>query len=251
MRQVSSMGVQQYETGITKKRLHALLDIYFSDIAATCPYQTEQRAVYRQALFAPLPDHIMEHFLEVGYRRNGNCIYTMCCPDCTACVPLRINPLEFKPNRNQRRVRQRNRDVEVRQGPLHMDRAGQALFDSFLRTRYAAAGGTAEEYYRHFFANTLTTTMEIRYIAAGKLIGISVVDFGVNWLNAVYFAFDPSEGERSPGTYNILHLIDFCRQHNITHLYLGYWIEEVAAMNYKTNFKPNWLRLNDQWCQQK
>jgi len=243
------MGVQQYDNAGAEKQLHALLDIYFSDVAAACPYRPGWKAVYRQALFSPLPDHVMGHFLDAGYRRNGNCIYTMQCPDCAACLPLRINPLEFKPNRNQRRVLRRNRDVEARQGPLSMDRTGQGLFNAFLRTRYAAAGGTAGEYYRDFFFNTVTTTMEIRYTAADRLLGIAIVDFGVNWLNAVYFAFDPAAGDRSPGTYNVLYLIDFCRQHNIDHLYLGYWIEEVSAMSYKKNFNPHWLRFKGQWQQ--
>ena len=76
---------------------------------------------------------------------------------------------------------------------------------------------------------------------------MTVADCGAHFVNAVYFYFDPAESRRSPGTYNILHLIDLCRRKNISYLYLGYWIEEVTAMRYKANFKPHYLLRDKVW----
>ena len=78
-------------------------------------------------------------------------------------------------------------------------------------------------------------------------MGNSIVDIGENWLNAVYFYFDTTESSRSLGTYNILTLIDFCIQKSIDYLYLGYYIEGVSAMDYKSRFRPYYLRQREQW----
>ena len=64
---------------------------------------------------------------------------------------------------------------------------------------------------------------------------------------AVFFYFDPAEEKRSPGTYNILYLIDFCRQKKIKFIYLGYWIENVKPMSYKAKFKPHYILQDNNW----
>ena len=79
------------------------------------------------------------------------------------------------------------------------------------------------------------------------IIGNGIIDIGENWMNAVYFYFDPDEAHRSLGTFNILTMIDFCLQKKIDHLYLGYYIPDVSAMDYKARFKPFYLRQNNKW----
>ena len=60
------------------------LEQYFVDISTGCPYGLEQKSVYHQAMFTSLDDAAVGHFLENGYRRNGNCMYAMRCPSATA-----------------------------------------------------------------------------------------------------------------------------------------------------------------------
>ena len=68
-------------------------------------------------------------------------------------------------------------------------------------------------------------------------------------MNAVYFYFDPEDSSRSLGTFNILHLINLCRELNIENLYLGYWIGDVKEMNYKASFSPHYLLKEHTWQQ--
>jgi len=82
---------------------------------------------------------------------------------------------------------------------------------------------------------------------AGRLIGASIADIGRNWVNAVYFYFDPDESSRSLGTSNIITLVDLCRKWGIDYIYLGYYIREVTAMSYKTAFKPHALLEEGRW----
>lgn len=220
---------------------------YFFDIEVECPYGMNETAVYRQQQFVSLPDPLFEKFLEAGFRRNGNTLYTMVCPSCRKCTPIRIEPSEFQPNRNQKRVMRRNEDLDISMNALKITEEKLALCGKFLETRFPGKGNSAVGYYGTFFANSVTSTLEIEYRFKEKLVGVGVVDIGEAWLNAVYFYFDPDEGKRSPGTFNITYLIELCRKNKIKKYYLGYLIRELQAMQYKQNFKPHYLLQNGVW----
>ncbi len=220
---------------------------FFYDIPVECPYGFAETAVYRQQQFPALPDPLFENFLAAGYRRNGNTLYTMVCPNCRRCTPIRVNPAAFKKNRNQKRVWQRNKDVTVSLNPLKITEEKLSLCGRFMKERYPGKGNSAVGYYGTFFANSITNTLDVEYRVDERLIGVGIIDIGINWLNAVYFYFDPDIAKRSPGTFNILHLIELCRSNEIDHFYLGYLIHDVKAMQYKQNFNPHYILSDGQW----
>ena len=229
------------------ERIRSELQQYFVHSSIECPYGLPCQAVYNQALFDTMPDFIMEVFLASGYRRNGNVIYNMHCSGCRACVPLRIDPKEFHPNRNQKRIWHKNRDITVTINPITCSGENMALLEKFLKARFPGRDSSPLDYYTGFFLNHITNTVEFSYRVGSELIGVAVVDLSTNWLNAVFFYFDPAEEKRSPGTYNILYLIDFCRQKKIKFIYLGYWIENVKPMSYKAKFKPHYILQDNNW----
>ncbi len=228
-------------------RLERQLDRFFVNMRMDCPYHLPYTATFYQALFGPLTDHIMELFLAAGYRRNGNSLYTMRCTSCSACIPIRLHPGEFRMNRGQRRVLRKNSDLSVHFNSVQMNDENLQLCERFLRQRYPQKNNTALGYYSGFFLNHIVTSLELHYRLDGRLIGNGIVDVGENWLNAVYFYFDPVEAKRSLGTFNILTMIDFCLQKRIDYLYLGYYIAGVPAMDYKARFHPHYLRTDEIW----
>lgn len=230
-------------------RFIAKLAPYFVDTPAKCPYGLDRLAVYHQAGFSFLPPAILDEFLAAGYRRNGNTIYAMCCPDCTACVPIRLATTTFRPSRNMRRVRERNQDLDIGVGPLEVTPEKLHLLDRFLSSRYPGRPGTAQDYYSGFFVNSLAPTMEISFRLSGQLVGVSIVDLAPPSLSAVYFYFDPAFEKRSPGTFNILYLTELAKREHCEYLYLGFWIDAVAAMAYKARFRPHSLLVNGEWLQ--
>ena len=223
------------------------LERLFSHAAAECPYDMAEEAVYHQAAFGLLPDDVMGNFLAHGYRRNGNCMYTMRCRSCSLCVPIRLKPERFHLNRNQRRVWMKNQDVAVEIAPLTMSRENTDLLQRFLSTRFPAGRSSAESYYSGFFITSIARCVEIRYRVDGELLGVAIVDTACAWMNAVYFFFDPGQGWRSPGVLNILTLAHICRTHKIGCLYLGYWIDGRAGMSYKSAFRPHELLIDGVW----
>ncbi len=221
---------------------------HFGQFTADCPYGLPHQASFCQALFGPLADRAMELFLAAGFRRNGNVLYTMRCCDCMACIPIRIRATAFQPNRNQRRTMKKNQDLTISFHPLVVDEEHRLLCDRFLAARYPGSKeNSGAAYYQDFFCNTMVNSMCIDLRLDGKLLGASIIDLGENWMNAVYFYFDPEERQRSLGTFNIVTLVDICLDMGISFLYLGYYIEGIAAMRYKKHFKPHQLFVAGGW----
>lgn len=229
------------------RSLHARVHHLFIDIDISCPYGLPYLSTFHQATFAPLGERAMELFLAAGYRRNGNSLYSMSCRECAACIPIRLHPEEFLANRNQRRTLARNQDVTKTLLPLQPTREDYLLCEKFLQCRYPRENNTAIGYFRDFFVNNIVNSAELQYRVDGRLVGTAIIDIGYNWLNAVYFYFDPDESRRSLGTYNILSLIELCREWDIEFLYLGYFIPPVSAMSYKANFYPHYLFIDNHW----
>jgi arginyl-tRNA--protein-N-Asp/Glu arginylyltransferase len=245
----SSDYVTEHNSTLSQEalRIKAELQQYFAHSAIECPYGMPYMAVYNQALFDTMPDSLMGLYLASGYRRNGNVIYTMHCKECQACTPIRIDPEKFKANRNQKRTWNKNLDISVEVTPLTCSQENFTLLEKFLTVRYPGRDSSALDYYNGFFLNHITTTVEVSYRIGSRLVGVSIVDLSTTWLNVVFFYFDPAEEKRSPGTFNILYLIDFCRQKEIKLVYLGYWIKDVNQMNYKANFKPHYILHDGTW----
>ncbi len=189
----------------------------------------------------------MGTLLAAGYRRNGNNVYTMRCPDCRDCRPIRLAVRQFIPNRSQRRTLRNNHDVTIELGPLVPNSEKIALLEKFFAQRFPGRNNSAIDYYAGFFLNSSDFSIEIRYLQDDRLIGLGILDVGSSWLNAVYFFFDPDKSRRSLGTFNILQLINLCREYGLEHLYLGYTITAIQAMRYKTAFLPHQILSDGTW----
>ena len=227
--------------------LQPQLEKYFIEVDVDCPYELPQTATFFQGMFGPVPDHVMELFLAAGYRRNGPFLYAMRCKTCHGCVPIRLLTTEFLPSRSQKRVMRKNRDVKKSIKPVEASEENIALCDKFLADRYPSHSNSGAAYYSGFFQNSIVSTVEVRFRVEERLLGNGIIDVGGNWMNAVYFYFDPDEKKRSLGTFNILSMVDLCRQMEIDYLYLGYHIDQIPAMNYKRKFKPHHLYLDSKW----
>lgn len=53
--------------------------------------------------------------------------------------------------------------------------------------------------------------------------------------------------KRSPGTYAILRQIEETKKRGLPYLYLGFWIDDVPNMSYKTKFQPLEVFVQEQW----
>ena len=176
-----------------------------------------------------------------GFRRSGAHVYKPQCEGCRACVPLRIPVQEFKPDRGQRRVRQRNRDLVLKVQAATYLPEHYRLYQRYLATRHAGGGmdGSSESDYNQFLMSPWGKSVMLELRLGDELAAVAVTDELPDALSAVYTFYDPALAERSLGTYAILMQIEEARRRGLRWLYLGYWIAASRKMAYKQRFRPH------------
>jgi len=187
-----------------------------------------------------MDDRLYSLLASHGFRRNGPHVYKPHCEGCRACVPLRIPVAEFEPDRGQRRVWKRNRDLRVKSLDTMSHPEHFALYKRYLAARHPGGGmdGSGEPEYAYFLSNPWGRTRMLAMHGPQGLAAVAVTDELEDALSAVYTFFDPSLAGRSLGTYAILWQIEEARRRGLKWLYLGYWIAESRKMAYKDRFRP-------------
>ena len=56
-----------------------------------------------------------DRFARAEFRRSHNILYRPACPDCRACVPVRVKVREFRSSNSQRRVFRVNQNLLIRE----------------------------------------------------------------------------------------------------------------------------------------
>ncbi len=184
-----------------------------------------------------------------GFRRSGTLVYRPHCPNCQACVPVRIPVRAFKPNRAQRRTIKRNSDIIVSEHAPALDDEHFDLYRRYQSARHT--GGSMDDpdpaKFEDFLVSTDMDTVFLDMRLDGKLACVAVIDKLVDGLSAIYTFFDPELSARGLGSFAILWEIEAARSNALDWLYLGYWIEECDKMSYKTTYKPIQGYLNGRW----
>ena len=80
-----------------------------------------------------------------------------------------------------------------------------------------------------------------------NLAGIVLLDIDKKNLSAVYSFFDPEFNKFGLGNYMIIQCLLFGRSKKYEYLYLGYYIEQLSSMSYKSRFKPGQILKNNEW----
>ena len=100
----------------------------------TCPYLPEQE----ELLVLSDPRAVLEsveydQLLQKGFRRNGPVAYRPMCPQCDACISVRIPVDYFQPDRRQKRTWARNQDLSLRVARPYRDAQHARLFADYQR----------------------------------------------------------------------------------------------------------------------
>ena len=198
---------------------------------------------------APQLPQIYDLAVQRGYRRAGGHVYHPQCAGCRACVACRVPVDRFQPDRSQRRCLARNADLDVRIVAAGYSEEYFALYRRYLVARHPDGGmdDARPEDFMRFLYTAWSPTRFIEFRDAGRLVAIAVTDFCAAGLSAVYTFFDPADEARGLGTFAILSQLRLAREHALSFVYLGFWIDGHPKMHYKTRYRPLEILRDGAW----
>ncbi|MBS2034343.1 arginyltransferase [bacterium] len=212
-----------------------------------CPYLPDRRwhSLALHVLEANPQD--MQGLLFSGFRRLGHLFYTPMCEGCQACISLRISARDFRPNKNQRQIWKRNQDVEFSVEPSLFSREKYDLYQRYQRQRWEKQQPISPEEFSAIYLEQPGEGLDFVYRLNGELVGVDWVDVTPGGISSVYFVWD-CDARRSLGIYSVMRALQWCRDNNVEHLYLGLYVEGNQSMRYKASFHPHERRYRGgQW----
>lgn len=216
-----------------------------------CPYLPGRRE--RKVMTQIRPPHAGELYSRLsraGFRRSHNYAYRPACSHCTACVPVRVRAKDFRPSDSLKRVMRANAHLSAENRPPQATGEQYALFSSYVRSRHGdgqMAGMSYDDYRAMVSESCLDTRVTEFRESDGRLVATCLSDWLKDGPSAVYSFFAMDLAKRSIGTYMVLWLIQAARDHDLPHVYLGYWIENSPKMAYKSRFRPVEVLGPDGW----
>ena len=182
----------------------------------------------------------------------------MCCTDqlVRAVRPVfsvRIRVKDFKPTKSQKRVLNRNKDLERSSNAAWATDEQYELFSKYLSTRHSD-GGMADMDMFEFAAMIEETSIRTRVVeyhadvdGRHTLQAACLTDILDDGLSMVYSFFDPDRTKTSTGRFMILDHINVAKEVGLDYLYLGYWVPGSPKMNYKAEFDALEMFIDGKW----
>lgn len=223
---------------------------FYATMPHACSYLSGQEAV---TLFAdpdiPIDTEMYGQLINFGFRRSGAHIYRPRCPQCDACVPVRVPVDRFLPSRSQRRNLVRNSDIEVtRTDPGFRDEHFD-LYRRYITARHAGGGmdNPDADKYMEFLVSPYIASHFFEFRHRDRLLAVAVADALPHGLSAVYSFYEPAEHQRGLGVFSVLWEIQETARLKLPWLYLGYWIAQSPKMSYKIQYQPIETYIDAQW----
>lgn len=221
---------------------------FFVTNPGPCPYlpgKTE-RKVFTE-LNGPHADELNDALGRIGFRRSQNVAYRPSCIDCKACVSVRVLTSEFQPNTTQRRIIRRNSDLVVSACRPWSTSEQYDLLRRYLSKRHPVGGMTNMDDMDYadmveqspVRSNVIEYRTPGRFGRLGQLVGACLTDQQADGLSMIYSFYDPdADGRLGLGNYIILDHIMRAKAAGLPYVYLGYWVEGAARMQYKVRYTP-------------
>ena len=223
--------------------------IYMLTKATACPY-ISGNIEKRIATDITYNNNIYEELSINGFRRVENWMYRPVCDNCSACKSYRVNLENFKLTKSLKRVLKKFENFSFK---LINNKSTQEHFELFKKYQLDRhAGGSMSDMDENEFKSMIETSpiktslMEFRD-KYNSLVGVVILDIDKNNLSAVYSFFNPKFNKFGLGNYMIIQCLLFGKDNQYHYLYLGYYIEEISSMSYKSRFKPGQIFNNNEW----
>lgn len=151
-------------------------------------------------------------------------------------VPLRIRLADFKFSKSQRRVFNKNSDLQTLIRPAEIDAEKENLFERHKRRFKSGVPDSIYDFLSQEPAVVPCPALEICVFEQGKLVAASFLDVGKNAVSSVYGMFEPSREKRSLGILTMLLEIRYALECGKKFYYSGYAYEGNSYYDYKKRF---------------
>lgn len=221
---------------LTPKSIDYLLD---DDM---CAYMPDKRVRMNYKKVDIVSKVFATTVIQRGWRRYGkNFVYPVCY-GCTECKSLRVGVKDYKFTSSQKKAIKRNLDTTVVVQKPSVSKAHLDLYNKYNRFKtknndWDSEKFTEEKYREEYVDGAHDFGQEILYYIDDKLVGVDLVDVLFDGISSIYCYYDPEYRWYSLGTYSLLYEIKLAQELGLEWMYLGYWVEDYKAFEYKQNFK--------------
>ena len=230
---------------------------FFVTSAAPCPYLPGrmERKVFTE-LKGPHAADLNDALGRIGFRRSQTVAYRPSCADCQACISVRVVAERFRASASQRKNLRRNSDLVATLCRPWSTAEQFELLQRYLGQRHPGGGMTTmdESDFADMVEHTPVDSWVVEYRepevdgVPGRLVGACLTDRQGDGLSMIYSFYEPDHPGRSGlGTYIILDHIRRAGELGLPYVYLGYWVEGSARMQYKIRYRPMELLGRDGW----
>ncbi|MEI6548300.1 MAG: arginyltransferase [Burkholderiales bacterium] len=221
---------------------------FFVTSPMPCPYlpgKTE-RKVFSE-LKGPNANELNDALGRIGFRRSQTVAYRPSCIECSACISVRVVADQFLPSATQRKNLKRNSDLVVSACKPWSTPEQFELLQRYLAARHPGGGmATMDEMdFADMVEHTPVKSYVIEYREPGvdgkpgKLVGACLTDRQGDGLSMIYSFYEPDHvGRQGLGNFIILDHILHAARIRLPYVYLGYWVEGSARMQYKVRYRP-------------
>ncbi|WP_295528883.1 arginyltransferase [Novosphingobium sp. Chol11] len=221
---------------------------FFVTSPMPCPYLPGryERKVFTE-LKGPNADELNDALGRIGFRRSQTVAYRPSCVECSACISVRVVASEFEPSATQRKNLKRNDDLIVSTCRPWSTPEQYELLQRYLSVRHPGGGMVAmdEMDFADMVEHSPVKSLVVEYRepnpdgTPGRLVGACLTDQQGDGLSMIYSFYDPHHETRSGlGNFIILDHIRQAARIGLDYVYLGYWVEGSARMQYKVRYRP-------------
>ena len=185
-----------------------------------------------------------------GFRRNHDHMYVPICQNCTMCISSRINILNFRLSKSNKRNLKKNSDLFLRKRIQKLDKDRYLLFKQYCDARHndSQMKNMKEADFQNFLYNSKNKNVVFDLIdKKSTLYGSILIDVLNDGFSAVYSFYKPNQEKRGLGKNLVLSVIQELEKIKLPFLYLGYWIKGCNKMDYKSQYNGIEFYQNGSW----